>query len=74
MRHYSRELITVEEKFEACDDNSPSATDSAAGGAVSDLILSLVVYVSAQGNMSSHVLLKLFTLLKLSHYKVSDKV
>ena len=79
MRHYSRELITEEEKFESCDDNSHSAADSAVGGAVgaaavSDLILSLVVYVSAQGNMSSHVLLKLFTLLKLSNYKVSDKL
>ena len=74
MRHYSRELITAEE-FESCDDNSHSAVDSAAGAAaVSDLILSLVVYVSAQGNMSSHVLLKLFTLLKLSNYKVSDKL
>ena len=71
MRHYSRELITVEEKLESCDDNSHSA---AVGAAVSDLILSLVVYVSAQGNMSSHVLLKLFTLLKLSNYKVSDKL
>mgnify|MGYP001795684454 CR=1 FL=1 len=74
MRHYSRELITAEE-FESCDDNSHSAADSAVGAAaVSDLILSLVVYVSAQGNMSSHVLLKLFTLLKLSNYKVSDKL
>ena len=75
MRHYCRELIAVEEEFDSCDDNSHSAADSAAGGAaVSDLILSLVVYVSAQGNMSSHVLLKLFTLLKLSNYKVSDKL
>ena len=76
MRHYSRELITVEEEFESCDDNSHSAAVGAAVGAaaVSDLILSLVVYVSAQGNMSSHVLLKLFTLLKLSNYKVSDKL
>ena len=75
MRHYNRELIAVEEKFESCGDNSHSAADSAAGAAaVSDLILSLVVYVSAQGNMSSHVLLKLFTLLKLSNYKVSDKL
>ena len=74
MRHYSRELIT-EEEFESCDDNSLSADSAAAcGAAVSDLILSLVVYVSAQGNMSSHVLLKLFTLLKLSNYKVSDKL
>ena len=74
MRHYNRELITVEE-FESCDDNSHSAAGAAAGAAaVSDLILSLVVYVSAQGNMSSHVLLKLFTLLKLSNYKVSDKL
>ena len=72
MRHYSRELITAEE-FESCDDNSHSAVDSTAGAAaVSDVILSLVVYVSAQGNMSSHVLLKLFTLLKLSNYKVSE--
>ena len=69
MRHYSRELITVEEEFESCDDNS-----AVGAAAVSDLILSLVVYVSAQGNMSSHVLLKLFTLLKLSNYKVSDKL
>ena len=46
LRHYSRELITVEE-FESCDDNSHSATDSAVGGAaVSDLILSLVVYAT----------------------------
>ena len=69
MRHYSRELITVEEEVESCDDNS-----AVGAAAVSDLILSLVVYVSAQGNMSSHVLLKLFTLLKLSNYKVSDKL
>ena len=74
MRHYSRELITVEEKFESCDDNSHGADSAVGAAAVSDLILSLVVYVSAQGNMSSHVLLKLFTLLKLSNYKVSDKL
>ena len=75
MRHYNRELITEEEEFESCDDNSHGAADSAVGAAaVCDLILSLVVYVSAQGNMSSHVLLKLFNLLKLSNYKVSDKL
>ena len=68
MRHYTRDLITAEE-FESCDDNS-----AAGAAALSDLILSLVVYVSAQGNMSSHVLLKLFTLLKLSNYKVSNKL